>query len=336
MILSLDNSTPMSLSEELAREKLIFQGLTIAKGTAAEAAITHKILARDASSFEDRFYNNPQIIFLIYRQNAPTIVGRKILSRLFLQKKTAGLFCSLISAPMLLGFLKSHRALGDSIQVDYYPFTDGEKLTVFNEIKKDRHSDIYFPYQYKAPGTGLERVWPPENWSFTPDKLESLNLGERHLRSASVAFLKRSLKGHEKVYDPACSTGFFLHEIKNAFPGITTIGHDSSPEMLEYARTRVDECACCDAAHSPLSDESIDVLFLRFLNQNVVTKTDACSLLSPLLRKVRKNGWVFCFGHTPVLVPKELLESEGLELIELNGYDDQTDCIFQFYAMRRN
>src|SRR5690606_28888373 len=119
---------------------------------------------------------------LIFQKNCHTIVGRKVLSNLFLEKKTTGLFCSLISAPMFLGFLKNHSSSGHSIYVDYFPFTDGEKLYVFDEMKKNRQADIFFPYQYKDLNTGHERVSPPENRSFTLDKVESLNYGVEHFR----------------------------------------------------------------------------------------------------------------------------------------------------------
>ena len=86
------------------------------------------------------------------------------------------------------------------------------------------------------------------------------------------------------VYDPACSTGEFLSDYKNSFPKSHTIGHDLSQEMIDYAKDYVDESFCCNAFDSPLKDNSVDLMFLRFLNSEVVNTQMAYKIFKVFFR----------------------------------------------------
>ena len=134
------------------------------------------------------------------------------------------------------------------------------------------------------------------------------------------------------VYDPACSTGEFLSDYKKGFPMSYTIGHDLSQEMINYAKDYVDESCCCNAVDSPLKDKSVDLMFLRFLNSEVVDTRMAYKILKVLIKKVKRNGLIVCFGHTPVLIRKEMFMKYGLTPVICNGYDKDRDSIFQYYV----
>lgn len=134
------------------------------------------------------------------------------------------------------------------------------------------------------------------------------------------------------IYDPACSTGEFLEDFKKNYPKSYTIGHDLSQEMVDYAKNFVDESCCCNAINSPLKEKSVDLMFLRFLNSEVVTTKDAYKIFKVLVSKVKKNGIIVCFGHTPVLITKKWFIENNLRPIICNGYDSDRDAIFQYYV----
>ena len=134
------------------------------------------------------------------------------------------------------------------------------------------------------------------------------------------------------IYDPACSTGEFLSEFKKNHPTCHTIGHDLSQEMIDYAKDYVDEACCCNAINSPLKDKSVDLMFLRFLNSEVVNTKDAYKIFKVLLKKVKKHGLIVCFGHTPLLITKRWFIANKLKPIICNGYNKKRNAIFQYYV----
>lgn len=290
------------------------------------------ILSRKKTKFEDLEYNLPQNIFLIKSYKGRIIVGRKIRSILRIENKINAINCSMITSPMLLGFLYKRGVKNRKITIEYYPFTNEEKKYIFNEIKMNSKIDIYYPYKYRDFYTRKEEKSPDTGWSFNPEKKEYLGYGEVHFRKFTNDFLKKYGKNFNTVYDPACSTGEFLYDYKKNFPKSHTIGHDLSEEMIAYAKDYVDESFCCNACLSPLKDNSVDLMFLRFLNSEVVDTRTAYKILKILIRKVKKNGIIICFGHTPVLIKKEMFIKYGLKPIICTGFDEERNAIFQYYV----
>lgn len=290
------------------------------------------ILNRKIEKIKDYDYNLPQNIFLIEKYKGKVIVGRKIRSVLRIENKINAINCSMITAPMLLGFLKKRILKDRKIIVDFFPFTNEEKKYIFDDIKKNRKINIYYPYKYRDFYTKKEEVSPEMGWSFNPEKKEYLGYGEVHFRKFTELFLKKMEKNYNIVYDPACSTGEFLSDYKKNFPNSYTIGHDLSKDMINYAKDYVDESMCCNALNSPLADSSVDLMFLRFLNSEVVSTRFAYKILRVLIKKVKSGGLIICFGHTPVLIKKNMFEKYGLIPIICNGYDSMRNAIFQYYV----
>lgn len=291
-----------------------------------------KILSRKVAEFEDFDYNLPQSIFIIKSYNGKEIVGRKIRSVLRIENKINAINCSMITSPMLLGFLKSRSKKARKIRIEFYPFTNEEKKYIFNDLKNNRLYDIYYPYKYRDFITNKEEKSPDTGWTFNPEKKEYLGYGEVHFRKFTTDFLKNKNMDNKIIYDPACSTGEFLDDFKKSYPNSYTIGHDLSQEMINYAKNFVDESCCCNAINSPLKDKSVDLMFLRFLNSEVVTTRDAYKIFKVLLPKVKKTGTIVCFGHTPVLITKQWFIKNKLKPIICNGYDYERNAIFQYYV----
>ena len=291
-----------------------------------------QILNRKIEKFEDYDYNLPQNIFILKKYKGKVIVGRKIRSVLRIENKINAINCSMITSPMLLGFLHKKTYMNRKITIEYYPFTNEEKKYIFNDIKNNREIDIYYPYKYRDYYTNREEISPKTGWSFNPERKEYLGYGEVHLREFTDKFFKELNRDYKIIYDPACSTGEFLSDFKKNFPSSYTIGHDLSQEMVNYAKNYVDESFCCNAINSPIKDHSVDVLFLRFLNSEVVSTNAAYKILKVLIPKVNKKGLIVCFGHTPVLIRKEMFMKLGLNIVICNGYSKERNAIFQYYV----
>ena len=292
----------------------------------------NSIFNRRIAIFEDYDYNLPQNIFLLKSYKGRIIVGRKIRSILRIENKINAINCSMITEPMLLGFLKKRNLKNRKVKIEYYPFTNEEKKFIFNAIKNNRKIDIYYPYKYRDFYTGKEETSPETGWTFNPEKKEYLGYGEVHFRKFTQEFIKGLNTEYKIIYDPACSTGEFLSDYKKNFPMSYTIGHDLSNQMIEYAKYYVDEALCCNAINSPLNNNSVDIMFLRFLNSEVVDTKTAYKIFKVLYPKVKKKGLIICFGHTPVLIRKEMFQRYELIPIICNGYDKERDAIFQFYV----
>ena len=332
MIINYQNIKPYTYEEMLSIEKDIYNKMLIAKDTEKENISIKRIKEHSIEVLNDKVYNMPQNIFIIKKYKGITIVGRKIWSVLSMDKRINAINCSMITASMLLGILNTKKKDNDNIFVSYYPFTNGEKLTVFDDIKHSK-LDIYYPFKYRDYDTKKEEVTPKEGWTFNLDKKEYLGYGEKHIREYTTKYFKEYNLKDKRIYDPACSTGEFLNTFQNKHKYCYTIGHDLSEQMIEYAKDYVDEALCTDAYKSPIKDRSIDIMFLRFLNSEVVSTNMAHKIMRVLLAKMKHRGIVVCFGHTPVLISKEWFLKNGLKVIDTIGYSKEYDAIFQYYVL---
>ena len=224
---------------------------------------------------------------------------------------------------------------GKDVEVQYYPFTKGEKITVFNEIKQNKMINLYYPFKYRDFTTNEEEKSPNEGWSLNPEKVIYLGYGEEHIRNYTINFLKDVVKPNMVIYDPACSTGQFLYTIKNSYSFVKTIGQDLSKEMCDYAKDYVDEIYCGDSINSPIKDKSVDIMFLRFLNSEVVTTEYAYQLFDYLIRKVKYKGKIIAFGHTALLIEDSHFKKCGLKVEQRIAYDKKYDAIFQYYVLEK-
>lgn len=333
--LSYNNERPLDYYNELEKKEIEIYNLInfdSSKIVDIDSINIKDIFNRKSEKFEDYDYNLPQNIFLIEKYKGKIIVGRKIRSVLRIENKINSINCSMITAPMLLGFLNKREIKKRKITINYFPFTNEEKKYIFNNIKNDRKINIYYPYKYRDFFTKKEEVSPTTGWSFNARRKKYLGYGEAHFRKFTETFFSKMKRTYNIVYDPACSTGEFLNDYKKKFPSSHTIGHDLSEEMINYAKDYVDESLCCNALNSPLKDSSVDLMFLRFLNSEVVNTKSAYKILRVLIKKVKNGGLIICFGHTPVLIRKDMFIKYGLFPIICNGYDKKRDAMFQYYV----
>lgn len=330
---SFNNIKPLTYDEMLEIENKIYYEQIISSDTKSEQVIIEDIMKRKLETFCDKTFNFPQHIFLIDNFKGKIIVGRKIRSILSIENKINAFHCSMVTSSMLLGFLSNKEENGKNVKVQYYPFTKGEKITIFNQIKQDKMIDLYYPFKYRHFTTNEEEKSPKDGWSLNPEKVVYLGYGEEHIRNYTIIFLKNIVKNNMIIYDPACSTGQFLNTIKKSYPFVKTIGQDLSKEMCDYAKDYVDEIYCGDSINSPIEDNSVDIMFLRFLNSEVVTTEYAHELFSHLIKKVKSKGMIIAFGHTALLIEDSYFKKCGLKVLQRIAYDPKYDAIFQYYVL---
>lgn len=283
----------------------------------------------------ERFSNFPQNIFF-FTLLGKRFIGRKTISPLKIQNKIEELNCSRIQAHMILGMALEEQMCENGINVFYAPLKSTEKLFLFNALSDDRLCNITYPYVYLSEENKRERRSPRSGWKLNHLRAKNLGFGEKIIRDYSLQYLSKFDMTNKIVFDPACSTGEFLHTIKRAFPECKTIGQDLSSEMVDYARKYVDEIHCGNSINSPIPDSSVDFLFLRFLNSEVTTRSQAKQLFENLIKKCKENGYVILFGHTPILLSYYDLKRADFNIKQTLGYNKKNHSVFQYYVLKKS
>lgn len=266
--------------------------------------------------------------FFFFKLNNITYFGTKTISELVVNHNLPGLFCSKIFMYNILGQLDSFKTSEECVSIAFESINTQKKEDIFMSIK---HSDeIYFPFaKYNLEGKEISS--PKEGWFITEERAEFLSMGEIHFREYSTQKLLPFVGRNIVLFDPACSTGKFLSDIKKISETFYTIGQDLSLQMVEYAKKnkKINEIHYGDALNPKINEESVDVVFSRFLNTEVVATQQARNILVSLVRVLKKNGVFILFGHTPVLLNKSDLVQCDLEVQACIGRMD--NYIFQYY-----
>jgi len=276
----------------------------------------------------------PQTLFFI-EQGKSRYFGRKLLSDQWLNREIQEFNCSKISSPMLLGTSVHEQITENEVQVCFRPFSEDEQHQVFEGLKADPTLEIKFPYPMLDGPAKAEKTSSSEGWTLLPGSAENLGLGERHLRRHTTDFLRSFDMSSKLVYDPACSTGQFLAEIKQVFPTCITVGQDLSLSMVESAKHRVDRIFHGNAAEPCLPEGSADFIFIRFLNSEVVTTAAAQSLFPTLMKVAKQGAKIIVLGHTPVLLSKAYFETLDVLVEACSARDSLSDAIFQYYVLTK-
>lgn len=154
---------------------------------------------------------------------------------------------------------------------------DGWRTALFD---KENKVNIHFPYPpvYK---NGNEMICPTTYWDNVSGTPSTLDDEEAHFREHSVNILKNIIFDGCLIYDPACSTGMFLSYIRNYYQSCCYFASDRSASMVEIAKKQLPNIFICDIM-SPTTKDRYDIIFCRFLNQEVIASTCAGAILSTL------------------------------------------------------
>lgn len=308
-----------------------------------DAVNWNAVCKRRPMRYSERWDELPQSIFLLKSWEMEdgslrVLVGRRILSHQWIANKIRELHCSHIRPGMILGVFVDLRIQDDGVVVYYRPLTPSEKKTIMHDIvhKHLQEMELVFPFPALQTEYKTEIHCPDEGWEIDETLALQLGEGEIYLRDFSVEFLKTLKKNDLYLYDPACSTGQFLATMKEAFPISYTVGQDLSLQMTMFAGKRVDEVHHGNAADPKIPDNSADVVFVRFINSEVIKAAVARRMIYPLVRVLKKGGHIVIFGHTPVLVSSaDLLMDIGLDVLQCIGGDPKWDGVFQYYVCKK-
>ncbi|MCX2545562.1 class I SAM-dependent methyltransferase [Pseudomonas sp. COW5] len=269
------------------------------------------------------------------RVNGEVWVGRKRLQR---DRHFRWRASSVLKPCMLLGPLL-HSLWGDEgLSIGYRTASAEQKAQTFERALRLADSEILFPFPI-VDAAGREAVCPADFWQCSESLAEQLNNDEQHLREQCAGLLQAITETGALIYDPACSTGEFIAHLARALPDCLCLGSDRSATMIEHARqvhgrTSV-EFRLLDASDAFDAGIHCDVLILRFLNAEVLTRREARAAFESLIRCVKPGGTLLVFGHTPVLIPVVWLASaHNLQLeSSVAARPGQTE-LFQFYRLK--
>jgi isonocardicin synthase len=303
-------------------------------GSPAESLAPRPEEAPAAAILFEPFERKPYDLFFVQLQGR-RFVGRKTPFRFRRRGRDQELKCALVDASMVLGPVIREQLTEAGIAVYYQPLEERARRRCFAALRSRLDHDLYYPFPHLTAGTRREKCAPEAYWNTSPERVESLGAAEEVLREYTLQVLARLDLAGAVLYDPACSTGEFLSAIQRRHPSARTIGQDKSREMVDYCRGRLDEVHWGDSRSSPVPDGSVDFIFCRFLNADVVTTAEAHQLFVPIARRCRDGGHLLVLGHTPVLLSSAWFEALGLEVLQRIGYSAPDDAVFQYYVLRK-
>jgi len=243
--------------------------------------------------------------------------------------------CCLIDKSMVLGLAQREQVFQHGITVFFHPLAASERDELFRDLATDPQTDLYYPFPYFAPGSRDEHLSSPDFWKPSPERVLELDEDERPIRELIVRLLAGfDLRG-KVLFDPACSTGKFLCTLREHYPGVRLIGQDRSREMADFCIGKLDEVHCGDAQFPVIPEESVDFVFLRFLNFDVTSVAAAHELFAVNARRCRIGGYILVVGHTPILISSQWFECLGLKVERRTAWWTEASAVLQFYWLRR-
>jgi ubiquinone/menaquinone biosynthesis C-methylase UbiE len=292
------------------------------------------IQARKVQCIFERHHYYPADLFF-FSIDGVNYFGRKTISPIYIAGKQQYKKCNQLAAHMIIG-LSLRTQTTDKGQVIFYkPLNKGEKVFLFNYLKNNLDIDIYFPYPVLK--NGREDVQSIDAWDTSDELAEDLNTGEDHIRQYTLDFLSQFNLNGARIYDPACSTGKFIDSIKKTYPEAYLIGQDINPTMIAHAKKHslANELHVGNALYPCVPKESVDFMFLRFLNLSVLSSENALKLFCKLANCCKNNGTIVVFGFTPVLLSAELFSMLELDVKQTIAYNESTNTLFQYYVLKK-
>lgn len=319
----------------------MYQARAIPEGTLSSESISwEEIGRREVKKHFERIDELPQSVFTLKsNKTSRIVVGRRILSHQYVDNKIRELHCSHVTPEMFFGPLLDQRITEDGYIVFFNEMTAGEKLCLMREILDNgiQEYELTFPFPALIGDRKEEIQSPEEGWEIDEKLALSLGEGEVYIRDFTVRYLKALGRNDLRLFDCACSTGQFLYTMKEGVPGCYTIGSDLSAHMVKFAEKRVDEIYCANALEPKIPNQSVDVVFIRFINSEVVKTEIAPIFLKPLSKCLKKGGLMIILGHTPILTSAAEIRMmvPNIEIMQCIGGDLEWNGIFQYYVCKR-
>lgn len=284
----------------------------------------------DGHFLREELTNLPERLFL-FRLGDVWHVGYKTISDFVVDHGMPGVFCSRVYWHNVMGPLTSLRTSVSDVRIGFRPLDEARRRAAFEAITP--MTELVHPFA-KQREPGQELAGSADGWEVDEQEAALLNLGEQHIRRYTRdKFGPRftDLTADVVAYDPACSTGRFLADFAGLNPArIRTVGQDLSQEMVDWAGAHLEQVHHGDAMQPAVAPFSVDIMFNRFLNCEVVTTEQARQILPRLALTLKPGGTMVVLGHSPVLLDAADLTGIGLQLRQTVARQD--DYVFQYYV----
>ncbi|OLR91884.1 class I SAM-dependent methyltransferase [Actinokineospora bangkokensis] len=282
-------------------------------------------------ALREELTGQPERLFLFRLPDERWYAGYKTISDLVVDHDLPGVFCSRVFWFNVVGLVESVRTSDSDARVVFRPLPEADRRAAFDAITP--LTELVHPFA-KQREHGREKTSPADGWRVSAERAEFLGLGERHIRDYTRALFGprfTDLDHDVLAYDPACSTGQFLSDFATLNPArIRTVGQDLSGHMVDFARAHLERVHHGDAERPAVAPGSVDILFSRFLNSEVVTTAAARRILPRLVESVRPGGTLVLLGHSPVLLDVPDLTAAGLVVRQTTARVE--DHLFQYYV----
>jgi len=257
--------------------------------------------------------------------------GYKTISDYVLDHDMPGVFCSRVYWHNILGPVTGIRVSDSDARLTFTPLAEPARRAVFDAVTP--LTELVHPFA-KHRERGKEKTSAVDGWLVTDERADFLALGEQHIRRYTHDRFAARFTGRADdvlAYDPACSTGRFLSEFGRIDRDrIRTVGQDLSKQMTDYAANYIERVHHGDATNPAVEPGTVDILFSRFLNSEVVDTATARRILPELVATLRPGATMVLLGHSPVLLDAIDLTGAGLRVLQTVARQD--DHIFQYYV----
>jgi isonocardicin synthase len=273
----------------------------------------------------------PERLFLFRLPDDRWYAGCKTISDLVVDYDMPGVFCSRVFWFNVAGLVETVRTSDSDARIVFRPLDEAQRRAAFDAITPT--TEIVHPFA-KQRDPGREKTSPADGWKVSAERAEYLGLGEAHIRRYTRELFAPRFTGLTEdvlAYDPACSTGRFLSDFATLNPRrIRTVGQDLSRHMVAFAREQLEQVHHGDAMTPAVAPATVDILFSRFLNSEVVSTAMARRILPRLAATLRPGGLMVLLGHSPVLLDVPDLRDAGLRVLQTVARTD--DYVFQYYV----
>lgn len=160
---------------------------------------------------------------------------------------------SVITPRMLMGEFEGLRFTREHVDFHFTARSAGEHAAVLARAAKDGEADIDFPFP-RTDDSWNETLVPPHVWDGTDELAEMLDADEAHFRAVAPVVLRDVIRPGDTIYDPACSTGRFVHSLAEAFPESRVRASDVSERMVVAARRLIPDAFVADGLGRPVPE----------------------------------------------------------------------------------
>jgi hypothetical protein len=165
------------------------------------------------------------------------------------------------------------------------------------------------------------------------DKKELMITQESRVVNNILGYLKTNIPKTGSIFEFGFSHGFLLKKIKECFPSIKIGGIEASQKHIENIKEENIVDSCYLTPEFLESDIQVEYFISRAFAHFVFTKSEAVTLLSDLVNKMKTKGTMIFHSTSPSVLSLNDLEKYG-DIV--NTVLVREDVIAPFYVLIKN